>query len=98
MKFSKNKCRLEISLIILSQILYKLLVNEDLPQAEVEQIKGCKDKIQKDVVRMARMMKSRHHDGFDPSWFHFDCFFQKGNWVIFLKQTLFLSIRYFLLV
>ena len=26
---------------------------------------------------MARMMKSRHHDGVDPNWFHFDCFWPK---------------------
>ena len=37
--------------------------------------KKCKEKIDKDVVRVARMMKSRHHDGVDPNWFHFDCFF-----------------------
>ena len=33
----------------------------------------------KDVVRMARMMKSRHHDGVDPNWFHFNCFFKKAS-------------------
>ena len=27
---------------------------------------------------MARMMKSRHHDGVDPNWFHFDCFWPKA--------------------
>ena len=28
---------------------------------------------------MARMMKSRHHDGVDPNWFHFDCFWPKAK-------------------
>ena len=28
---------------------------------------------------MARMMKSRHHDGVDPNWFHFQCFWPKGT-------------------
>lgn len=28
---------------------------------------------------MARMMKSRHHDGVDPHWAHFDCFFGKAK-------------------
>ena len=41
--------------------------------------KGCKEKIPKEVVRMARMMKSRHHDGVDPNWFHPKCFFQKAK-------------------
>lgn len=39
----------------------------------------CKQKIPKDVLRMARMMKSRHHDGVDPNWFHFDCFWPKAK-------------------
>ena len=25
------------------------------------------------------MMKSRHHDGVDPNWFHFSCFFKKAT-------------------
>ena len=41
--------------------------------------KSCKNKIEKDVVRMARMMKSRHHDGVDPNWFHFECFWPKAS-------------------
>lgn len=41
--------------------------------------KGCKTKIDKDVVRIARMMKSRHHDGVDPNWLHFKCFFGKAK-------------------
>ncbi len=40
---------------------------------------ACKNKIPKDVIRMARMMKSRHHDGVDPNWFHFDCFWPKAK-------------------
>ena len=28
---------------------------------------------------MARMMKSRHHDGVDPNWFHFKCFWPKAH-------------------
>merc|ERR1712134_107336 len=24
-------------------------------------------------------MKSRHHDGVDPNWFHFNCFFKKAS-------------------
>lgn len=39
--------------------------------------KGCKSKIDKDVLRLARMVQSRHHDGRDPLWYHFECFFPK---------------------
>lgn len=39
--------------------------------------KKCKSNIPKDEFRLARMVKSHHHDGQDPHWHHFDCFFEK---------------------
>lgn len=39
--------------------------------------KKCKSKIDQGVLRMAAMVQSYHHDGKDPHWFHFKCFFEK---------------------
>ncbi|CAH0393176.1 unnamed protein product [Bemisia tabaci] len=39
--------------------------------------KGCKEKIDKDVLRMAVMVRSPFFDGKQPNWFHFMCFFAK---------------------
>lgn len=39
--------------------------------------KKCKEKIDKDVLRMAVMVQSPFFDGKQPNWHHFDCFFQR---------------------
>lgn len=38
--------------------------------------KKCKKSISKDEFRLACMIMSPRHDGRDPLWYHFDCFFQ----------------------
>jgi hypothetical protein len=40
----------------------------------------CKGNIQKDELRVARMVRSPFFDGFQPNWFHLDCFFFKNAW------------------
>ncbi|XP_058116089.1 poly [ADP-ribose] polymerase-like [Anopheles ziemanni] len=37
----------------------------------------CKEKIEKDVLRLAAMVQSPRHDGKIPQWYHEDCFFKK---------------------
>ncbi|KFB53219.1 AGAP003230-PA-like protein [Anopheles sinensis] len=37
----------------------------------------CKQKIDKDVLRLAAMVQSPMHDGKIPQWYHEDCFFKK---------------------
>ncbi|XP_059048332.1 poly [ADP-ribose] polymerase [Achroia grisella] len=39
--------------------------------------KGCKQKIDQGVLRIARMVQSAFHDGKQPNWYHEDCFFTK---------------------
>ena len=39
--------------------------------------KKCKEPIPKDVLRMARIIKSPFHDGTMPAWYHYECFFEK---------------------
>lgn len=39
--------------------------------------KGCKNIINKEVLRMGIMVQSPHFDGKMPLWHHFDCFFRK---------------------
>lgn len=39
--------------------------------------KLCKGNIGQGTLRMAAMVQSAFHDGRDPKWFHFKCFFQK---------------------
>lgn len=39
--------------------------------------KGCHCSIEKDELRLAKMVKNFKFDGLIPHWFHFDCFFQK---------------------
>lgn len=41
--------------------------------------KKCKDKIDKDVLRLAIMVQSPVFDGKTPHWYHFDCFFQRAR-------------------
>ena len=38
---------------------------------------ACKETIPKDSVRMAIMVQSPFHDGKNPRWHHFECFFKK---------------------
>nr|XP_023025730.1 poly [ADP-ribose] polymerase [Leptinotarsa decemlineata] len=39
--------------------------------------KGCKSTISKGELRLAVMVQSPFHDGKNPNWHHFDCFFNK---------------------
>ncbi|XP_015781731.1 poly [ADP-ribose] polymerase 1 [Tetranychus urticae] len=39
--------------------------------------KGCKEKIGKDELRLAKMVKVPAFDGVSPHWYHFNCFFEK---------------------
>jgi poly [ADP-ribose] polymerase len=39
--------------------------------------KGCKQKIDKDVLRLGKMIPSPHFDGWTPNWHHVGCFFKK---------------------
>ncbi|XP_026751130.1 poly [ADP-ribose] polymerase [Galleria mellonella] len=39
--------------------------------------KGCKEKIDQGLLRIARMVQSAFHDGKQPNWYHEDCFFTK---------------------
>lgn len=39
--------------------------------------KLCKDKIEKDVLRLGAMVQSAFHDGKQAQWYHEKCFFQK---------------------
>ena len=41
--------------------------------------KKCKEKIAKDVIRIAIMVRAWAFDGFQPHWHHFDCFFMKAS-------------------
>ena len=41
--------------------------------------KACKGKIDKDELRLAKMVRNPRFDGVSPHWFHFDCFFQKNK-------------------
>jgi len=45
--------------------------------------KGCKNKIEKDELRLAKMVKNFKFDGLMANWYHFDCFFEKNK----LKST-----------
>ncbi|XP_055614181.1 poly [ADP-ribose] polymerase [Uranotaenia lowii] len=40
-------------------------------------LSSCKQKIEKDELRIAAMVQSAFHDGKQPNWFHERCFFQK---------------------
>eukprot|EP00285_Hemiselmis_virescens_P012158 CAMPEP_0173401730 /NCGR_PEP_ID=MMETSP1356-20130122/51793_1 /TAXON_ID=77927 ORGANISM="Hemiselmis virescens, Strain PCC157" /NCGR_SAMPLE_ID=MMETSP1356 /ASSEMBLY_ACC=CAM_ASM_000847 /LENGTH=108 /DNA_ID=CAMNT_0014361939 /DNA_START=26 /DNA_END=348 /DNA_ORIENTATION=+ len=37
--------------------------------------KRCKNKIDKDVLRLGKYVQSPHFDGWVPNWFHVDCYF-----------------------
>ncbi|XP_063703096.1 poly [ADP-ribose] polymerase isoform X2 [Culicoides brevitarsis] len=39
--------------------------------------KNCKETIENQTLRLAAMVQSAFHDGKQPNWFHFDCFFKK---------------------
>ena len=39
--------------------------------------KGCGDKIQLQCLRLGKMVKSPHFDGFQPHWYHVPCWFRK---------------------
>uniref|UniRef100_A0A7R8Z663 Poly [ADP-ribose] polymerase n=1 Tax=Timema douglasi TaxID=61478 RepID=A0A7R8Z663_TIMDO len=39
--------------------------------------KSCKSPIDKDTLRLAVMVQSTMHDGMQPHWYHFPCFFGK---------------------
>ncbi|CAM1297366.1 PARP1 (predicted), partial [Pycnogonum litorale] len=41
--------------------------------------KGCRQKIDKDSLRLARMVQSPMFDGKIPNWYHEDCFFPKAK-------------------
>uniref|UniRef100_A0A336MUR8 Poly [ADP-ribose] polymerase n=2 Tax=Culicoides sonorensis TaxID=179676 RepID=A0A336MUR8_CULSO len=39
--------------------------------------KGCKEPIDQGTLRIAAMVQSAFHDGKQPNWFHFNCFWNK---------------------
>jgi len=41
--------------------------------------KKCKEKIEKDVLRMAVMVQSYQFDGKTPNWFHYECFWDRAR-------------------
>lgn len=60
-------------------------MSDDLPfKAEYSKsnraaCKKCKEKIQKDVLRMAVMVQSYQFDGKSPNWFHYECFWERAR-------------------
>lgn len=49
--------------------------------------KICKDTIQKDVLRMGRLLQSPHFDGYITHWYHFECFFNHKKFKIGLTSS-----------
>ena len=55
----------------------ELPFKEEYSKSSRASYKDYKMKIDKDVLRMAAVVHSAFHDGKQPNWFHYDCFWRK---------------------
>lgn len=70
-------CRLEWAAIKSSKMSDELPYRAEYSKSARAGCKSCKQKIEKDVLRLAVMVQSPMFDGKVPHWYHFPCFFIK---------------------